>query len=169
MIRPLKFMLALGLSVAASAAWAQNAGNPDLGSLQHELHAAYHLEGHGVPMMGLVSGFTHLATKGGVRGMRVVTYENLPDGLDREGVARLVRAHLGSAWTLMLRDRSTAKNGEEDMVWVQPSGKRVRLLVVDLEAGEMDLVQMDLSPEALKQWQDEHGGGTAITGAVPPA
>jgi hypothetical protein len=69
-----------------------------------------------------------------------------------------MRTHLNDSWSLLVREQSRAENSEEEMVWVQPFGDRVRLLVLDLEANEMNLVQMELSPEALKKWEDQHGG-----------
>jgi len=130
----------------------------DVSTLQHALDSEFHLHAQHIPMMGIVSLFAHGATHGGVRGMRVVTYEDLPDKLDRDGIAKLVRAHLSSGWSLMVRDHATSKDGEDEMVWVQPAGERVRMLVVSLEPHEIDLVQMDLSPDQLAKWKDENGG-----------
>jgi hypothetical protein len=160
MKRMLRFMALAGLCGAFCTGYAQTKTSKitDLGTLERVLHSEYHLHGHHVPMMFMVSGFTRAFTKGGVRGMRVVTYDSLPPELDREEVGNLMRTQLNDSWSLMVREQSTAKNGEEEMVWVQPFSDRVRLLVLDLEANEMNLVQMELSPEALKKWEDEHGG-----------
>lgn len=151
-------LLSLGGAVSMASAQSASSGKRvDLRTLEHALNSDYHLRGEHVPMMGLVSAFTHLATKGGVGGMRVVTYENLPASLDRDGVGKLVRGHLSESWSLMVRETTTS-TGEDEMVWVQPFGKRVRMLVVDLDGNEIDLVQMEMSPDALRKWESEHGG-----------
>ena len=148
----------LMVSVASCFVIAQTAPqSTDLASLERVLESTYHLHGLHVPMMRFVSGFAHTVTKGGVSGMRVVTYENLPRGLDHQALGDLARAHLGSDWSLMVRD-STQKQEEDDLVFVQPAGKRVRMLVFNLEASELNIVQMELSPDQLKKWESEHGG-----------
>jgi hypothetical protein len=129
----------------------------DLGSLERVLETTYHLHGQRVPMMGLVNGFAHIVTKGGVSGMRVVTYENLPTGLDHRAMGELARKHLGTDWSLMVRQTATG-SGDNDLVFVQPAGKRVRMLVMNLDSNELNVVQMELSPEDLKKWEDQHGG-----------
>jgi hypothetical protein len=128
----------------------------DVGTLEHALSHELHLHGHHMPMMFAVSGLARAFTGGGVRGLKLVTYEDLPGSLDHGAVAELARKHLSDGWSMMVRDRE--KTGDQSFVWVQPVGDRFRLLVMDLEASELDLVQMELSPDQLKKWQAEHGG-----------
>ena len=146
------------LALLIGTAAAQQAANPGIDTLQHALEAEYHLHAEHIPMMGMMNVFAGGITKGGVRGMRVVTYESLPQSLDRVAISRLVQTHLGGSWSLMVRDRGKGHDAEDDMVWVQPAGERIRMLVVSLEPGELDLVQMELSPDQLAKWKDEHGG-----------
>ncbi len=153
----LKVLAVALICASAGVAGAQAKGN-DLKSLERALETQYHLHAEKVPMMGFIGSFTKSTTKGGVRGMSVVTYENLPEGLDREGVATLIKAHLSESWSLMVRDHDGKEKGSDDMVWVQPLGERMRMLVVSMEPDELDLVQMDLSPDELKKWTTEHGG-----------
>jgi len=151
-------MATLLLCGFACAAFPQAKPSPnDIGTLQRALEAEFHLHAEHIPMMGMVSLFARGKTHGGVRGMRVVTYEGLPDQVDHDGLAKLVRAHLSGGWSLMAREHES--KGDDDMVWVQPAGgERVRMLVVSLETNELDLVQMELSPDQLAKWKDEHGG-----------
>lgn len=118
------------------------------------VNARYHLHGRRVPMMWMVSLAARAASHGGVRGMRVVTYEGLGQGVEREGLEEIVRAELGEDWSPMVRERSEA---ETSLVYVQPDRKWVRMIVVDLEEGELNLVRMEMRPEALAKW-DEKGG-----------
>ena len=38
-------------------------------------------------------------------------------------------------------------------MYVQPDGARVRMIVISLEANELDLVRMEMSPDALARWK----------------
>lgn len=116
------------------------------------LNERYHVHGKGVPMMWAVSlaarGFTH----GGVRGMRVVQYEQFPEGVDRAEMEGMVREHLGAAWSPMVRSRSDA---ETSLVYMQPDGASTRMVVVNLEGRELNVVRMEMNPEALARWEKE--------------
>ena len=120
--------------------------------LVRAVDARYHVHGSRAPMMWAVSlaarGFTH----GGVRGMRVVTYEGFPEEVDRGEIEGMVRAQLGAEWMPMVRSRS---EGESSLVYVQPDGERVRMVVVSLEKHELDMVRMEMNPEALARWERE--------------
>ncbi len=112
----------------------------------------YHVHGRGVPMMWAMSLVARGATRGGVRGMRVVTYESFPAGADRTEIDRMVKAKLGAGWTPMVRSRSER---ETSLVYVQPDGVWVRMVVVNLEKDELEMVRMEMNPEALARWEDE--------------
>ena len=130
----------------------------DVKTLEHALSTELQLKATHVPMMGLASGLARTFTHGGVRGLKVVTYESMPANFDHAAVAQVARVHLSGSWSMMVHTRSTDSNGEDEMVWVQPAGDRVKMLVMDLEAGEMTLAQMELSPEQMVKWKEEHGG-----------
>jgi hypothetical protein len=98
----------------------------DLGSLERVLETTYHLHGQRVPMMGLVNGFAHIVTKGGVSGMRVVTYENLPTGLDHRAMGELARKHLGTDWSLMVRQTATGDESRLERVERGADGAKPR-------------------------------------------
>jgi hypothetical protein len=125
-------------------------------TLERSLEKELHLHAHHVPMMFAVSGLASAFTGGGVRAMKIATYEDLPATLDHSAVGELARRHLSDGWSLMVRQQEKA--GEQNFVWVQPAGDHFRMLVMSLEAKELDLVQMELSPEQLQKWTEEHGG-----------
>ncbi len=118
-----------------------------------QVESRYHVQGKRVPMMWAVSllarGFTH----GGVRGLRVVEYEGVRAQIDQSGLDQMVRSELGKGWSPMVRERSEK---ETSLVYVQAAeGKRVRMVVVSLDGTELNLVRMELSPEALARWQEK--------------
>jgi hypothetical protein len=138
------------IGMAASAA----GGSNGFDGVVRAVNERYHVQGKGVPMMWAVSlvarGFTH----GGVRGMRVVTYEHFPEGVDRGEIEGIVRTQLGSEWTPMVRSRS---EGETSLVYVQPNGRWMRMVVVNVEGHELNAVRMEMDPEALARWEKDQG------------
>ena len=123
-----------------------------------QVEGRYHVHGKRVPMMWGVSllarGFTH----GGVRGLRVVEYEGLRARIDGSWLDQTVRSELGSGWSPMVRERS---DGETSLVYVQSAPeKRVRMVVVSSDGAELNLVRVELSPEALAKWEDRGKTGS---------
>ncbi len=146
------------LGVAASAS-AQDGG---FDGVVRAVDARYHVHGRRVPMMWAISLVARGYTHGGVRGLRVVEFEGLRSEINRGGLDEMVRSELGSGWSPMVRQRSLRQGSgqavtETSTVWVQPAGKRMRMVVVNLEGTELNLVRMELIPEALAKW-DEKGG-----------
>lgn len=130
----------------------------NLKTLAQAVDARYHVHGKALPLMWLVSGLARTFSGNGVSNMRLVTYEDIAEaGADHPAFAELVRARLNDGWSLMVRDHVNTPAGEDNTIWVQPHGKRVRLLVVNLEGRELNLIQMELSPEALTRWKIQHG------------
>ncbi len=118
-----------------------------------QVEGRYHVHGKRVPMMWAVSlaarGFTH----GGVRGLRVVEYEGVRAQIDQRWLDQTVRSELGNGWSAMVRDRSEK---ETSLVYVQAAPeKRVRMVVVSLDGTELNLVRVELSPEALARWEEK--------------
>ena len=147
-------VIALGFPVQEVLASAEPHG---FDTLRRALDGELHRQGKGVPMMWAVSLAARGFTGGGVRGLRVVQYEGLPEEAfaDRVALEQTVRRELGAEWSPMVRERS---EGETSLVYVQPAGKNVRMIVMDLEGRELNLVRMELSPEALARWEREHAG-----------
>ena len=129
----------------------------DVNGVVRALDAQYHLHGQRVPLMWMVNAVATVSTHGGVHGMQVVRYEGLPSSLDRGALVEMVRRQLDGGWSLMVRERSMGKGGEDNMVWTQAYGKDVRMLVMNLDGDELNLVQMQMNPETLAQWDKEKG------------
>jgi hypothetical protein len=101
------------------------------------------------------------ATKGGVHGMKVVEFEDVPKWDDREraGLGDLVKERLSKHWSPMVRQHEAG--GDDSFVYVQgdSDGKHTRMIVVDLDGGdagrELDMVSITLNPEQLAKWVKE--------------
>ncbi|MGB7190889.1 MAG: hypothetical protein WBD10_12180 [Acidobacteriaceae bacterium] len=112
-----------------------------------EHHYAVHAQR--VPMMGLVSFCAWAGSRGGVMGMRIAEFDNLTLRKS-DDLSRLVRDSLDKQWQPFVTDREAG--GEQSVIFVQPHGHSMRMLIADYQNGELDLVRMEINGERLQQW-----------------
>lgn len=103
-----------------------------------------------VPLMGLISFCAHVATGGGVKGMQVAEFENFHNAPDPAELDRLVSETLGSDWQRFVTTRD--HDGSVSLIFSQPDGEAMRLLIADYEHGELDLVRVEVNGKRMQQW-----------------
>src|ERR1700756_3463344 len=86
---------------------ASSAPNRDFDSVVSALEQHYSTHAERVPMMGFVSFCAHVWTVGGVKGMRIAEFDNLPQSAnaDPDQLEHLVTNTLGSDWQRMITER----------------------------------------------------------------
>jgi hypothetical protein len=154
-------VLMLVPNAGASAHDADALARRDFDGLVRSIADRYQIHARPVPMMWLVNICARSATKGGVHGMKVVEFEDVPkwDDQQRAGLGDLVKERLSKRWSPMVRAHEA--NGEDSFVYVQSDadGKHTRMIVLDLDGGDtsrdLDMVSMTLNPEQLAKWVKE--------------
>ena len=131
--------------VAASAA-----APPDFDSLLSALEQHYSAHAERVPLMGVVSFCAWVTTGGGVRGMKVADFDRLPGHPNPAELERFVHATLGDRWQRFVADHESG--GELSLIYVQPHGSSMRMLIADYSHGELDLVRMDVNGKRMAHW-----------------
>jgi hypothetical protein len=154
-------LVALGVALMiAQGVQASDRSTDSFDALVRSLSTRYAVQPKVVPMMWMVSlcarGFTH----GGVRGMRVVQLDSSREMQDREGFEEMVSAKLGQDWSRTVRQLEAS--GEESLVYMRAEDKRMDLIVVSLNHGELDLVRMTMNPEQLAKWTREKDKTTML-------
>lgn len=156
---------AILVPIAASAA------QPDFETVVSAVEHRYSAHAERVPMMGLVSLCAHVASHGGVRGMKVAEFDNLPAAPNSNELQELVSNALGGSWQRFVTDRSA--NGDLNIIYVQPNSSNMRMLIADYEHGELDLVRVELNGERLAHWINDpegsahhHDFGTETKGTI---
>lgn len=144
------------------------AARPDFDSVVSAVEQRYNGHVQRVPMMGLISFCAHVMTRGGVKGMKIAEFDHLniapekllvrgetaaPDSSDLEA---LVRDTLGDSWRPFVVEHE--RNGEENIIYVQPDGSSMRMLIADYEHGELDLVRMEVNGDRLAHWVHDPEG-----------
>lgn len=108
------------------------------------------------PMMGFVSLCAWAYTGGGVRGMRVAEIEHLPSQPNYSDLDALIRSSLGGHWQHFVTNRN--RNGEMNLIYVQPDGTSMRMMIANYDNGELNVVGMELNGNRLAHWIQNPGG-----------
>jgi len=134
---------------------ASERGGDSFDALVKGLSAHYAVQPKTIPLMWMVGLCARGATHGGVRGMRVVEFENFARSDDSGGFDEAVRSRLGEDWLQMVREWS--RDGNESLVYVRAEDSRIEMIVVELDRGELDLVKMTMNPDQLAKWTKDRG------------
>jgi hypothetical protein len=62
----------------------------------------------------------------------------------------MVEEKLGAGWERIIRETKREGN-EQTLIFIYPEGDRMGLFVVDLDGHEMDVVQVSVDPNHLKE------------------
>jgi hypothetical protein len=107
--------------------------------------------------MSFVSLCARFATHGGVKGLRVVEFDDIKATVEVSELASLVRNHLGADWQPFIQEHD--KQGEkESIIFVREKGDAMGMMIADYEHGELDVVRMELSGDALAKWMKDPQG-----------
>ncbi len=144
------------LATAAILPFTVHAARPDFDSVVSAVEQRYGAHAQKIPLMGLVSFCARVATADGVKGLRIAEFDRLPAAPDTAELDRLVRDSLGSSWQPFVVDRS--RSGDLSVIYVQPDGQAMRMMIADYDHGELDLVRIEVNGERLAHWMHDPGG-----------
>lgn len=138
-----------------------NGGGGNFDALIQTIETRYHVRATRIPMMGLVSFLAHRA-QGGVSNLHVAEFEDMGRPVDPEELNQLVQQKLGPEWQPVIREihRKPVEEGagqpvsridSESVVFMRPEGDRMGMVVLDHDAGELDVVQLSVDPQHLHE------------------
>lgn len=146
------FTACVGLSFSPDLVYAD-----DFGRIVHHIEASYHVHRNYRFLMG----FAGIAVKfwhvGGVKSMKIAIFEDQHlDGTDTDKkLDEIVGRASKSGWQPMVRSISR-RSGEHVYIYAQQAGKDMKLLVVNVEPAEADVIQVKVDPDKLEQFLDEN-------------
>jgi hypothetical protein len=114
------------------------------------IESRYHVHAQRIPFLGLISLISHKATNGGVNGVHVAEIDDFHADVDGDELNRMVEQKLGAEWQRVIRETSR-KSNSQTMIYMHPEGQRMGLFVFDLDGHEMDVVQVSVDPNHLKE------------------
>ncbi len=146
-------LMAVAVVIAATPQGSVKAASEDDRSF-HQMEAAVQARWHGreqhIPMQWLISGVAGVYTHGGVSHMRVAEIDGLPRQIDGSELEAMAAREMDGGWTRIVRETSSEGN-DHSLIYVKPEGKRLAMIVVSFDHGEMDMVEMAIHPEELSR------------------
>ena len=141
----------------ASATVYSFAADRDFDGLVSEVAHRYDAHATRIPMMSFVSLCARFASHGGVKGLRVVEFDDVKATLDGSELSSLVRNYLGPEWQPFINEHD--KQGKsQSIIFVREKGDALRMMIADFDHGELDVVRMELSGDSLAKWMRDPQG-----------
>ena len=130
-------------------------GGHEFRGVVHSIESAYGVHHLHIPLLGVALFFVRPQ---GVSGLKLAVFENFETPTDSDDVRRLVESSLGPGWYPFVRVHSKGDpQGETTLIYASPSGGRLRMMIVNVEASEATVVELNLSDRAIKKWIKEPG------------
>jgi len=132
------------------------AGHRDFDAVVSAVEHRYDARAEKIPMMGLVSFCGWVATGGGVRGLKIAEFDHFSGPGDPAELDKLVNDSLGGEWQRFVAERE--RNGQLNLIYAQPDGHAMRMLIVDYENSELDVVRVEVNADRLRHWMKDPQG-----------
>jgi len=126
------------------------AGHHDFDAVVSAVEHRYDVRSEKLPMMGLISFCGWVATGGGVKGLKIAEFDHFTGPTDPADLDKLVNESLGGEWQRFVASRE--RNGELNLIYAQPDGHAMRMLIVDYEHDELDVVRVEVNADRLQHW-----------------
>jgi hypothetical protein len=124
-------------------------------AIVHSIEHTYGVHHVHIPFLGLAMFF---ARPSGVRGFKLAVFEGFHATADSEEVSRVVEQSLGPGWYPIVRVLTKGQtDGETTLIYTNPNGNGMRMMIVNLEPSEAVVLKMDLTEHAIEEWLKEPG------------
>ena len=150
-MKPILFFI-LGAALLYSTGC--SAAGHDFDSVVSGIEHRYSVHPQHIPLLGFASLCATVTTRGGVRGMRIAEFDNIQSSDGAADLSALLQSKLGGEWQPFVSQRN-ADASERSIIFVQPVGDAMRMLIADYDHGELDLVRMELNGSALAKWMHD--------------
>ncbi len=131
------------------------AGDHEFRGVVRSIESTYGVHHMHIPLLGVAMFF---ARPEGVSGLKLAVFEGFEGHADCDEVRRLVESSLGPGWYPFVKVRTNGdSSGETTLIYSSPSGGRLRMMIVNVEASEATVVELRLSDRAIKKWMSEPG------------
>jgi len=127
----------------------------------HAIEHTYGVHHMHIPFLGVAMFFSRPE---GVSGIHLAVFEGFEAPADTEDFSRIVQNSLGGGWYPFVRVLSQS-DGETTLIYANPSGGKMRMLIVNLEPSEATVVELRLDESAIKSWLREPGENAESEGS----
>jgi hypothetical protein len=144
------------LRVIALVLCASNLFSADRGfnEVVNTIETTYGVRHMHIPLLGVALFFVR---PDGVRCRKLAVFENFHGPVDAVEASRLIEGSLGPDWHPFVRVHSKGSNGETTLIYANPSGHKMRMMVVSLESSEATVVEVNIPDYSISKWLKEPG------------
>ena len=131
------------------------AGEPEFHGLVRSIESTYGVHHMRIPLLGVALFFARPA---GAHGLRLAVFEGFKTPMDSDEVCRVIESSLGTGWYPFVRVHSKGQaDGETTLIYASPNGQNMRMMIVNLEPSEAQIIEVNLRDRDIKKWLKEPG------------
>ena len=131
------------------------AGEPEFHGLVRSIETTYGVHHMRIPLLGVALFFARPA---GAHGLRLALFEGFKSPMDSDDVRRVIESSLGTGWSAFVRVHSKGEtDGETTFIYASPNGQSMRMMIVNLEPSEAQIIELNLRDRDIKKWLKEPG------------
>jgi len=141
------FVLVLGATTLASA------GDHEFRGVVHAIEGNYGVHHMRIPLLGFALFFVRPE---GISGLKLAVFENFHSPTAAADLSRLVEDSLGPDWHPFIRVKTKPRNGGNDgettLIYANPTGGTMRMMIVNIEPSEATVVELKLNEHTIRKW-----------------
>ena len=146
-----RMMSVLALILCTSPLFAADHG---FNGVVNAIETTYGVRHMRIPLLGVALFFVR---PDGVHCRNLAVFENFQGPVDSAEVSRLVEDRLGPDWHPFVRVHEKGSSGETTLIYANPSGHKMRMMVVSLEPSEATIVEVNIPDHSITKWLKEPG------------
>lgn len=140
------------LALAALSLGAVSAKAGDFETVVGQIERASHVEHRSIPLLGLGRLAVNIIHPDGVHDMRIAVFDSDTPVKVPADFLTSVEKSIGPEWSRMVVANSKKNDGEKTIIFAQPVGKLMRLLIVTIDDDDTAVVQVDVDPEHIDEF-----------------
>ena len=149
-MKPLRVLIILLCSSTLALA-----GDREFHGLVRSIETTYGVHHMHIPLLGVALFFARPA---GAHGLRLALFEGFKSPMNSDDVRRIIESSLGTGWYPFVRVRSKGEtSGETTLIYASPNGRSLRMMIVNLESSEAQIIELSLRDRDIKKWLKEPG------------
>ena len=129
----------------------------DFGRMVHHIEATYHVHRSHRFLLGCAGFVVKFWHVGGVKSLKLAAFEDQQFTVHQDDgkIDEIARHAIENGWQPVVQSFSH-RSGEHNYVLARTEGKDLKLLILNLESNEANVVQVKVDPKKLDQFLDEN-------------
>jgi len=131
------------------------AGDHEFRGIVRSIETTYGVHHMRIPLLGVALFFARPA---GAHGLRLALFEGFKTPTDSDNFCRVIESSLGPGWYPFVRVRSKGDASRETtLIYANPRSGSMRMMIVNLESSEAQVIEVSLRDRDIQKWLKEPG------------